>query len=779
MRFSQVLAWSGLLWPAWIPAAEAAELRDLIAGDSMPGWEIRKGEPGTWEIRDGVLHCPGAGELWGGGWVSRDEYTDFILDFEYKLTPGGNSGVYVRVPKEGHPSAVAIEVQLLDDEADKHKSLNPTQYTGSLYKIAPPSRRASKPAGEWNHMRVAANRDHIVIALNGETIVDATGESHPEILNRSPRGAIGFQNHHTPVWFRNIRFADLARDRAQRAQWFRGAKFGLFIHWGIYAVLGEGEWNMKVSRIPAVEYEKLAGRFNPTGFDAAEWVGLAKRAGQKYIVITTKHHDGFAMYDSKVSDYDIVDRAPFQRDPLKDLADECRKQGLRLGFYHSILDWHHPDYVPAPDWDAAARAGRTPDFDRYCRDLAGQVRELCTNYGPLASWWWDGGWDHQDADGRGRFAAINAMIRELQPQILINNRAAMPEDFDTPEQYVPPTGLTAPDGSPLLWESCITLTTGHGSHPPTAWWGYDRNETEYKTPEFCIRMLVDVVSKGGNLLLNVGPDALGRIGPNEKRVFEAIAAWMAVNSEAIYGTTASPFRYLPFNGRATVKGNKLYLHVFTWPKERKLELPGLKTRIRSAGLLGTDQRLEVKDGSERDGRRVQTIALPDSAPDAIASVIAVALEGAPEVEPYTIRPDSQGVVKLPALFAELRGQHGQRMRLGEVGDQVHISNWVNANDYAAWSFELTKEEACEVRLTYAADSASAGGEFETIVRSGQAEQRLRGKVEATGGTRQFVERGLGRITLPAGAATLEIRAAKLPKDGPLMELREIALVPAK
>lgn len=758
---------------ASLPAsAWGLEFENQIVGGAMPGWISRGNEPTeAWFVRDGVLECTGGGKLWGEWWGTQREYTDVVIELEYKLSPGGNSGIYLRTPSTGHPSSVSYEIQLLDDDADKHKKLTPAQLSGGIYKIVAPTQRAAKPVGEWNHIRTVADGDRIVIVLNGQTVVDADAREYPELAKRSKKGFVGLQNHHIPTWFRNIRIADLAKDRAERSAWWRDAKFGMFIHWGVYSVLGEGEWNMKTSRIPTAEYEKLPPRFNPTGFDAAEWVGLAKRAGQKYVVFTSKHHDGFAMYDSKVSGYDIVDATPFKRDPVKELAAECAKQDVRFGLYHSILDWHHPDYQPLPDWDPA-RADAKPDFDAYLEYMTAQVRELCTGYGPLACWWWDGVWGHEDPAGRKRFAAVNAMVRELQPSILINNRAANAEDFDTPEQYIPPTGLANTDGSPKLWENCITLTTGHGSHPPTAWWGYDKNEKEFKSAEYCIRMLIDLVSKGGNLLLNVGPSPEGRIGRAEVEVLEAMGRWLDVNGDAIYGTTASPFSHLPFFGRATVKNTTLYIHVFNWPADGRLLLPGLMNEVREARLLAraAAEPLTVT----RDGTDV-IIHVPSQSPDAVAAVIAVRLDGPPRVDPFTIRPASDGTIELPAMFAEIRAQHGQRARFESAGETVYVGNWTNTNDHVCWQFEVAQPGRYTVSLTYAAEQPAAGGTFE--IECGAT--KLQDRVETTGGPTQFKDIPVGAIELTAGMNALAVRPTKIADNRPLMNLQKLRLAPAK
>ncbi|MBI3468641.1 MAG: alpha-L-fucosidase [Planctomycetes bacterium] len=258
----------------------------------------------------------------------------------------------------------------------------------------------------------------------------------------------------------------------RRAEWFQDAKFGLFIHWGLYSVLGRGEWVQDVEQIPVSEYEKLARQFNPAKFDVAEWVALARRAGQKYVVITTKHHDGFCLFDSKLTDYDVMS-TPFGRDVIKELTDECHRQGMRIGYYYSIMDWHHPDYLPRRSWeqrkgDAKFRSADGADFDRYLEYMRGQIRELLTNYGKIDILWFDGGWERTSEEDRAKFAEILQMARDLQPEILINDRSNVSGDFVTPEQYVPATGVVGADGQPLLFEVCMTMTTGHGSHAPTA-----------------------------------------------------------------------------------------------------------------------------------------------------------------------------------------------------------------------------------------------------------------------------------------------------------------------
>jgi len=230
-----------------IEPVKALEFKEVLTQDAIPGWEVKTSKTETWAVEDGVLFCQGgAGDHWIG---TKKHYTDFIIEFEFKLPPGGNSGLYFRAARQGRPWQTGMEAQILDDQADKYANLKPYQFCGSLYAIQAPSKSPAKPAGQWNHMRVTADHDHIVIELNGEVVVDTDGKENPEILKRNPCGPLGFQNHSSKVWYRHIRFADLAEDRMRRSQWWREAKFGMFIHWGVYSVPGKGEWIMLNDKI--------------------------------------------------------------------------------------------------------------------------------------------------------------------------------------------------------------------------------------------------------------------------------------------------------------------------------------------------------------------------------------------------------------------------------------------------------------------------------------------------------------------------------------------------
>jgi alpha-L-fucosidase len=424
--------------------------------------------------------------------------------------------------------------------------------------------------------------------------------------------------------------AETKTERDKRMKWWRQARFGMFIHWGLYAVpAGEykgkrsnhtAEWIMEWANIPRAEYEKFAPQFNPAKFNAAEWVGLAKRAGMKYIVITSKHHDGFSMFDSKVSNYDIVDSTPYRRDPMKALAAESKKQGLKFCFYYSIMDWHHPSqYVDAPGKDPTAgnsvtkmKPGEKQGYVKYMKE---QLRELVTNYDP-AVLWFDGEWVDwwTEADGKD----LERYVRSLKPDIIINNRVGKGRkgmeglnkedqqyagDFGTPEQQIPPAGLPGVD-----WESCMTMNDT---------WGFSAHDDNWKSAATIVRNLVDIASKGGNYLLNVGPTAEGQIPQPSVARLEEVGRWMRVNGEAIYGTTASPFEKQLSFGRATSKPGLVYLFVFDWPANGKVQVPSWGKTVKKAYLL-SDNRTMLKLTQNADEI---TIDVGASAPDPMASVI--------------------------------------------------------------------------------------------------------------------------------------------------------------
>ena len=429
--------------------------------------------------------------------------------------------------------------------------------------------------------------------------------------------------------------AETPDEHNARMRWWREARFGLFIHWGLYAVpAGEwdgkteyGEWIRTSARIPLSTYDRFVSQFNPTSFDASAWVRMAKDAGMKYIVITSKHHDGFCLFDSKETDFDVMS-TPFRRDIMKELSEACRKEGLTMCWYHSIMDWHHPDYLPRREWEKD-RPTQGADFDRYVGYMKRQLRELLTSYGEIGVLWFDGEWESTWNTARGK--DLYEYVRGLQPQIIVNNRVGAARsgmegltkegefggDFGTPEQQIPATGLPGVD-----WETCMTMN----DH-----WGYNRADQNWKSSKELVRMLADIASKGGNFLLNVGPTAEGLFPQASVERLAVMGRWMRANGDAIHGTSASPFRSLPWGRctqRATLEGATLYLHVFDWPPDGRLRVPGLFNQVRGAYLLADASRTPLAAVRQEDA---VVVSLPPAAPDSLNSVVVLELKGKADV----------------------------------------------------------------------------------------------------------------------------------------------------
>jgi alpha-L-fucosidase len=366
--------------------------------------------------------------------------------------------------------------------------------------------------------------------------------------------------------------------------WFVHDRFGLFIHWGLYALPARHEWVKNRERIRDEDYQRYFDHFYPDLYDPATWARQARSAGMKYVVVTTKHHDGFCLWDSALTDYKATN-TPWGKDLLRPLVDAFRAEGLKIGFYHSLIDWHHPAFPidglhPMRDDVVFREAQKHRDIRKYAEYLHGQTRELLTQFGPIDIMWFDFSYANRDwgwSRGKGKddwqSERLMAMVRELQPGIIVNDRMGIGGDVKTPEQYQP-RGWLQVDGKPVVWEACQTL---NGS------WGYDRDNLDWKSTEMLVRMLVDAVSKGGNMLLNVGPNARGEFEPRALERLRGIGDWMRLHNRSIYGCTASAF-VPPPDCRYTQNGHRLYLHVFAWPF-RHLHLDGLAGRVDYAQLL--------------------------------------------------------------------------------------------------------------------------------------------------------------------------------------------------
>jgi alpha-L-fucosidase len=545
-----------------------------------------------------------------------------------------------------------------------------------------------------------------------------------------------------------------------RLQWFRDAKFGLFIHWGVYSMIGREEWARQLLQIPLEEYQYYAHNFNPVDFDPDEWAALAKDAGARYVIITSKHHDGFSIFDSAYTDYDIM-KAKYGKDILGPLSASMNKAGIPLGFYYSIMDWHHPDYLPRRSWETG-RSARGADFGRYMDFATNQVKELVTKYDP-AVLWFDGEWEHSNEDQRA--FAIGKTLLGLKPTLLINDRLFKREpgygDFGTPENYVPATGIRNPDGTPRLWEACYTMNWNG--------WGYNRTETEFHSSSQLIRQLIEIVSKGGNLLLNVGPQPDGRIQADFVARLRRMGEWLKTNGEAIYGTTASVFERLPFFGRCTVKGTKLYIHVMGWPADRKILLPGLKTEVKGSYLLtGPGRPLTFR----RAGKDI-IITLPERERDPDATVVVVELQGPPEAEPYKIVPRTDGRVELPVYLADIQSEMGQRAYLDFFYRTTMLANWQNVNDYPEWVFTTDKPGNYEILASYAGMWGGQAG-YEVDVDG----RKIAARTEPSPSVYFPKTFSVGKVSLDAGEHKLRVRITALANNH-AMNLEKVVLVPAK
>lgn len=416
-------------------------------------------------------------------------------------------------------------------------------------------------------------------------------------------------------------------------KWFEDARFGMFIHWGLYAVHAKGEWHSSIAKVPPERYSQYFETFNPIDYDPKAWARMAKNAGMKYAVLTTKHHEGFCLFDSAYTDYKATN-TPAKRDLVREYVEAFREEGIRVGLYYSLVDWHHPDY-PAyhdpfhPLRGDPRRKDECCNFDRYLEYMHNQVRELCTNYGKIDLLWFDFSYDEFCGEG-WRAKELVEMVRSLQPDVLINSRleasggslgtlltnspSPWSGDFANPEQVVPPMPLMRPDGTNVCWEACQTMNNS---------FGYTDADRNFKSTKTCIHQLVNCVSKNGNYLLNVGPDARGNIPPKSQKILEEIGDWMNLNSESIYGCHATSMDIESFGCRVTSKDNVVYLHVMEQPVG-PLALTGIQnSQIKTASFLATGAEAEVLTSGwavqnypsitfiSLAGQSNETISLPD------------------------------------------------------------------------------------------------------------------------------------------------------------------------
>jgi len=544
--------------------------------------------------------------------------------------------------------------------------------------------------------------------------------------------------------------------RNERMRWFRDAKFGMFIHWGVYAVpagtyqgkqIGSiGEWIMHHGRIPVKDYKAFARQFNPVKYNPEAWAQLAADAGMKYIVITSKHHDGFALFDSAVTDWDVVNATPYGKDLLAPLAAAARERGLKFGLYYSqAQDWNHPGGAKAgfrqgDGWDADHKG----NFDEYLKNIAvPQTREILSRFHPDILWWDTPTWMTND-----RAKPLHDVAAQY-PQLITNNRLGgdYRGDTETPEQSIPATGYKDRD-----WETCMTMNDT---------WGFKSYDTNWKSTKNLLRNLVDVVSKGGNYLLNVGPTAEGEIPQASIDRLREIGRWIKVNGDAIYGTTASPCS-MPTWGRLTRKGNRLFLHVFEWPQDGQLPIPLLAKTVGCRLLADPARTFTVKQAEDS-----LIVQLTGQAPDAICSVVELTIEGEPQAVVSYVKQQADGSFDLTPERAQIHGG----IHVEQMEGKANLGYWTNAKDSAEWLCRVARPGRFLVEAEIASPSAS-----QLIVEAGK--QRVVTAIEATGNYQSFVRRTLGKIEVSA-AGDVSVAVRPDSKAWHPINLRHVTLTPVQ
>ena len=566
-----------------------------------------------------------------------------------------------------------------------------------------------------------------------------------------------------------------------RIAWWRDARFGMFIHWGIYSLPG-GEWKgkkvdgyaehlMRKEKIPRAEYLELAHHFNPVKFDADKWVRTAKAAGMRYMIITSKHHDGFAMFNSKVSDYNVVKQTAWKHDPMADLSAACKKYGIKFGFYYShAFDWEHPD-APGNDWDynnpggdLNLHGGRNwydvhpellPKAIKYVNEKAiPQIKELLTMYHPDILWF-----DTPQKLPLSENIRILKAIRETNPNVVVNGRLARGEgdlnlgDYkntaDRPAEFFPVTGD---------WEAIPTTNESYG---------YSKFDKSHKPIGFFIQLLAKSASRGGNLLMNIGPMGDGEFAPEDVHILNGLAKWMDKNSASIYKTTKTP---LPFQswGVSTRKGKLLYLHVFHWPQNGKLLVGGLKSDISKAYLLADPAKKPL--AFKRLGPLDMGINLPLQAPDTVNTVIVLETKGTIQTDPTRVLSSTGVTNQLLAFDAELLGK-GFGFGDGKT-DKYYVDGWRKKDQVVKWNFRMVQPATYKVVLKYLADDSDAGTykfEIGSLAINGEIQSSAKSAVKTV---------DLGEVSLQPGVHSLTITPTDISKSA-LMKILEVQLIPNK
>jgi alpha-L-fucosidase len=564
------------------------------------------------------------------------------------------------------------------------------------------------------------------------------------------------------------------KTRDERLTWWREARFGMFVHWGVYSSLGNeyqgrkgggyAEHIQRVLKIPIPEYRRnVAGIFNPTNFNADEWIRTAKAAGMGYFVITSKHHDGFAMWPTKVNDYNVMDATPWHHDPMADLRAACKKYGVKFGFYYShAFDWGNEN-APGNDWDYQNPGGdkliggrnwwlTMPEFLPKARKYVDeksipQLQELVRLYDPDI-FWFDTPSKLPDSEN----VRIMKAVRAASARVVINGRIVRgwgdyASTADRPAEFPPHDGD---------WEGIPTTNESYG---------WNQFDDSHKSPAHFIQLLAKAAARGGNILMNVGPMGDGRMDPKDVAILKRLADWWIVNGESIRGTTRTPLPVQAW-GESTRKGNTLYLHVFNWPANGELVVGGLKSNVKRARLLAerTIQQPPALKAGRENSLDVKISGLPAIPPGEGDFVIVLECDGAIQTDTGRLLQPGFANDTLRVFDADLHGS-GLKFGPGKVRD-AHVTGWTKADDYIAWPVRLNRDAMFEVLVTYDAEPDSAGNTFELMA----GKQKLQGTVAAG----LIRTNALGRISLTSGSGELRISPVAL-KQGELMQLRTVEL----
>jgi alpha-L-fucosidase len=599
----------------------------------------------------------------------------------------------------------------------------------------------------------------------------------PSILvNASTRDEQAIQEALSGWWTASMKNHD------QRIAWWREAQFGCFIHWGVYSTFG-GEWNgkpfkgyaehmMRIQKIPRAEYAaRVVAVFNPVEFDAESWVKLIKSAGMKYLIITAKHHDGFAMYPSSVSRYNIRDATPFKRDPMRELSDACKRNGIKFGFYYShAFDWEDPN-APGNDWDhdnpggdKGLHGGTTwfdqhpellPKAQRYVDEKAiPQIVELLKTYHPDILWF-----DTPSKLPLSENLRILKALRAADTNVVVNGRLARNATYSFGDYKN--TGDRAAEIVPTEgdWETIPTTNESYGYH---------KFDWSHKPVSHFIQLMAKAAARGGNVLMNIGPMGNGLIDPKDQEILRGIGKWLAVNGDSIYGSERSPLPVQAW-GESSVKSNKLYLHVFEWPRNGKLLLGGLKNKVRSAYLLSDPRKRSLPARHLNDSDVV--INVPRVAPDSSDSVVIVEVGGDLNANPTRLLAVDQ-----PNVLRTFDGElHGDGLRYGDGKSfRAYVMDWRSVNQSVTWPVRTNLPGEFEVAVKYTTGSKENNGSYEVAI----GDQKLRATVQPTANENESTVVILGRIKLGPGKHEVAVRPVEI-KGNELMRLFYVALTPVK